>query len=106
MTDCRDLKHARYLMHGLIPVALAGIVLFFALCSNEARAQPDSFIVKPYLQIGYAPRSSGHGSLVLMWHAEDLDQAWTVEFRKGMPDCKQAKQRPRLQRDYQDQPVR
>jgi len=39
----------------------------------------DAFLVKPYLQLGDAPRPAATERLDLMWHAEDRDTAWAVE---------------------------
>jgi len=40
----------------------------------------DTFLVKPYLQIGNSPTGTG---LVLLWHTANEDAAWKVEIRKG-----------------------
>lgn len=40
-----------------------------------------AFLVKPYLQLGDAPRAADKERLDLMWHGEDRDGAWTVEVR-------------------------
>ena len=44
----------------------------------------DPFVVKPYLQLGDAPTSTS-GDLALLWHADDSDADWAVEYRPG-PD--------------------
>lgn len=41
----------------------------------------DAFLVKPYLQLGDAPRIAATERLDLLWHAENQDGAWTVEVR-------------------------
>lgn len=46
--------------------------------SVAAEKDPGAFVVKPYLQLGDAPRSE---SLMLLWHAEDRDADWSVEYR-------------------------
>jgi acid phosphatase type 7 len=57
---------------------------------------PDGpFFVKPYLQLGPAPKS---GTLVLMWHAADADADWTVEYRPGPGTRWQAAKAPAAQR--------
>jgi len=43
----------------------------------------DVFLVKPYLQLGNAPRAAARERLELMWHAEDRDAAWRVEVKQG-----------------------
>src|SRR5262245_19842532 len=45
-----------------------------------AKAPEGPFLVKPYLQIGH---TQVPGKLVLMWHAEDVDADWAVEYRPG-----------------------
>ena len=41
----------------------------------------DAFLVKPYLQLGDAPRITATERLDLLWQAEDREGAWTVEVR-------------------------
>ena len=41
----------------------------------------DAFLVKPYLQLGDAPRVAAKERLDLLWHAEDRDVAWTTEVK-------------------------
>ncbi|GLH73622.1 hypothetical protein GETHLI_21240 [Geothrix limicola] len=41
----------------------------------------DAFLVKPYLQLGDAPRPAALERLDLMWHATDAEAAWSVEVR-------------------------
>ena len=43
-----------------------------------AKAPEGPFLVKPYLQLGHTPEA---GKLVVMWHAPDVDSAWSVEVR-------------------------
>jgi acid phosphatase type 7 len=43
-------------------------------------AQAQTFLEKPYLQLGNNPTGS---DLMLMWHTANLDAAWKVELRKG-----------------------
>jgi hypothetical protein len=51
-----------------------------ALLSLGLHAQ-DAFLVKPYLQLGDAPKASTKERLDLLWHAENRDGAWGVEVR-------------------------
>ena len=64
-----------------------------AKLESEAAAGP--FLVKPYLQLGHtqAPRQ-----LVLVWHANDSDSAWAVEYRPGAGRRWQAGPAPSLSR--------
>ncbi|WP_243302737.1 metallophosphoesterase [Geothrix oryzisoli] len=41
----------------------------------------DAFLVKPYLQLGEAPRVLANERLDLLWHTEDRDAAWLVEVK-------------------------
>lgn len=41
----------------------------------------DAFLVKPYLQLGDAPKAAAKERLDLLWHTEDRDAAWTVEVK-------------------------
>jgi hypothetical protein len=41
------------------------------------------FLVKPYLQLGDAPRASAAERLDLLWHTEDREARWAVEVRLG-----------------------
>jgi 3',5'-cyclic AMP phosphodiesterase CpdA len=52
---------------------------------DEAPVSPSGtpqsvFIVKPYLQLGAAP---ARGTLTLLWHAQDTDAGWSVEYQAG-----------------------
>jgi len=56
--------------------------LLFVLFALGLEAQ-DAFLVKPYLQLGDAPRPAALERLDLLWHAEDRDATWTVETAAG-----------------------
>jgi 3',5'-cyclic AMP phosphodiesterase CpdA len=47
---------------------------------TEAKRLDGVFLVKPYLQLGHAPVK---GMLLLLWHADDADADWSVEYRPG-----------------------
>jgi acid phosphatase type 7 len=53
------------------------LIAFLTLCLTAQEA----FLVRPYLQLGDAPRSARAERLDLLWHAEDREAAWTVEVR-------------------------
>jgi 3',5'-cyclic AMP phosphodiesterase CpdA len=57
-------------------------LLLLALLSVVLQAQ-DAFLVKPYLQLGDAPRVAKQERLELLWQAEDHDDAWRVEVQVG-----------------------
>jgi 3',5'-cyclic AMP phosphodiesterase CpdA len=50
----------------------------------------DSFLVKPYLQLGNVPRALARGQLDLLWHVEDRDGSWTVEVHRATRWVQQA----------------
>ena len=39
------------------------------------------FLVKPYLQLGNIARENNGRDLVLLWHAEDSEASWVVEYQ-------------------------
>jgi acid phosphatase type 7 len=45
---------------------------------SDANAPDGAFLVKPYLQLGHAPKE---GTLVLLWHVADADVDWSVEYQ-------------------------
>jgi len=55
-------------------------ILLVFLFAAFLQAQ-DAFLVKPYLQLGDAPRPGAKERLDLLWHAEDRDAAWSVEVK-------------------------
>jgi len=56
--------------------------LFLSVALAAAlHAQNASFIELPYLQLGDQPRLAASESLMLLWHARDVDNAWAVELR-------------------------
>lgn len=54
--------------------------LLLVLLTVFLQAQ-DAFLVKPYLQLGDAPKLAAKERLDLLWHAEDRDAAWSVEVK-------------------------
>ncbi|WP_257306898.1 metallophosphoesterase [Geothrix campi] len=56
--------------------------LLLVLLTVFLQAQ-DAFLVKPYLQLGDAPKVAVRERLDLMWHAEDRDAVWSVEVKQG-----------------------
>lgn len=51
------------------------LVLLFSISLFSQKV----FVTKPYLQIGHNPSST---SLQLLWHADDIDANWRVEYKK------------------------
>ena len=60
------------------------LTLIFVIALSTA-VDPDPFLVKPYLQLGDAPKLSGSESLVLLWHAAASGPAaaWKVEVQSA-----------------------
>jgi acid phosphatase type 7 len=48
---------------------------------EQAKDSDGAFVVKPYLQLGDAPRAGVSGNLVLLWHAADVEANWEVEYQ-------------------------
>jgi 3',5'-cyclic AMP phosphodiesterase CpdA len=44
----------------------------------------EAFLVKPYLQLGDAPKAATRERLDLLWHADNRDATWSVEVRAGL----------------------
>ena len=57
------------------------LFVLLALVAGQTNAA-DVFVIKPYLQLGDAPRSDA-GDLALLWATEDTDASWSVEYRVG-----------------------
>jgi hypothetical protein len=57
-------------------------ILLLAFLTLFLRAQ-DAFLVKPYLQLGDAPRVAKQERLDLLWHTEDREAAWVIEVKAG-----------------------
>ena len=55
-------------------------ILLVFLFAAFLQAQ-DTFLVKPYLQLGDAPKVAARERLDLLWHTEDRDAAWSVEVK-------------------------
>jgi len=55
-------------------------ILLIFLFAAFLQAQ-DTFLVKPYLQLGDAPKVAVRERLDLLWHAEDRDAVWNVEVK-------------------------
>ena len=60
---------------------IAAVTLLFSIqvSSQSSNQQPD-FLVKPYLQIGNAPKPQ---SLQLLWHTTDPGAQWLAEYKTG-----------------------
>jgi hypothetical protein len=56
------------------------LCLLLALDAGQNARLP--FVVEPYLQLGDSPRASARESIVVMWHATDVDQARDAQVKK------------------------
>ena len=72
--------------------ALVGLVALGAGCSRQSdhaagvkasgsAREIGPFLVKPYLQWGNSPDTSGGRSMEVLWHDVDVDAVWDVEYR-------------------------
>jgi predicted phosphodiesterase len=65
----------RYALLLLCVLAVAGL--------GSLQAEPDSFVVKPYVQLGDRPGLMKEEALEVVWHARDADSDWALEYRSG-----------------------
>lgn len=63
------------------------LLLGLLVLQNPA-ATAASLLVKPYLQMGNVP--SDPKRMEILWHAEDVDADWAVEYRRGSGKWKKA----------------
>jgi hypothetical protein len=49
----------------------------------SSSASETTFLVKPYLQLGDVSPGKVAEDLVLLWHADDVEAVWAVEFQTG-----------------------
>ena len=82
------MKFHRYLISVLWLAALYIICLgyhYVAAGSPQpaTKASDATFLVKPYLQLGDAAPGSAIKDLVLLWHADDAEAVWSVEYQPG-----------------------
>jgi len=77
-------------------VSMRNLLLSFAFVL-AARAQDANFIELPYLQLGDQPHLSASESLVLLWHAPDLDASWSAELRTSKDAEWRAASKPSFQ---------
>jgi hypothetical protein len=66
-------------MSKFIPAAAS--LLATALLLSQTLPNPDTFLEKPYLQLGDAPKLSASESLVLIWHTVNVPAKWEVEVQ-------------------------
>jgi len=86
------MRFPRPLIGALLLMALGSVLVrhgdVVASSGTLRRGEKDSdgaFVVKPYLQLGDAPQAGVSGDLVLLWHADDAEADWEVEYQPG-PD--------------------
>src|SRR5438105_2335607 len=65
----------------LLRAGAAGALGLEHLLAADAPADDGPFIVKPYLQLGDAPGLAAKEQLVVLWHTNDRDADWKVEYR-------------------------
>lgn len=62
------------------------LILLLGLAACDARTLPTSdspFLVKPYVQLGDAPKAADRERMVVLWQTEDVDGRWAVEVKHG-----------------------
>lgn len=64
----------------------------------SAQSPSSPFLVKPYLQAGDAPGLVAGGRVQLLWHTEDADAEWSVEYRPAADRPWQAAPAPSARR--------
>lgn len=52
-----------------------------ALVLSVSAACAGEFLVKPYLQLGDAPKASSKETMTILWHAPDAESPWSVRYR-------------------------
>ncbi len=57
------------------------IAILSLILASHALQAADTFLEKPYLQLGNSPKLAAKESLVLLWHTENTPAAWTVEVK-------------------------
>lgn len=65
----------------LVSRLAAFFTLALALDPRGAPAADGPFLVEPYVQLGDAPAQGDQEPLNVLWHTDDRDAAWTVEYR-------------------------
>ena len=75
----------------------AAVCLLAAALLLSQTSESTSFLEKPYLQLGDAPKLSGSDSLVLMWHTANTPLEWKVEVRTSKDSAWRAAGKPSSQ---------
>src|SRR5215467_11754888 len=66
-------------MRKIIPSAV--LLIAASLLLSYSPSGPETFLEKPYLQLGDVPKLSSPESLVLLWHTTNQPADWKVEVR-------------------------
>ncbi len=62
-------------------ISVAGSLLAAAVLLSQTQPGPDTFLEKPYVQLGDAPALSASENLVLIWHTQNVPEKWGVQVR-------------------------
>jgi acid phosphatase type 7 len=79
----------RRIFRMLLAVALVGVLFYLiwvwltSVPEDPTARRVGPFLATPYLQLGEDPKAEG---LTLLWHADDVDAAWSVEARIDSDD--------------------
>lgn len=52
-----------------------------SLSGTAPRLLPGGFLVRPYLQLGDDPAAAKSGTVRVLWHTDDADHAWALEYQ-------------------------
>lgn len=87
------MKHLRLISIVLFSLTVLALVFVF-LQRPQVKAASETFLIKPYLQMGSRSASPAGDSLALLWAAKEQSSTWTVETRESAasawtqaPDC-------------------
>ena len=78
-------------------ISSAAVCLLAAALLLSQTSESTSFLEKPYLQLGDAPKLSASDSLVLMWHTANTPLEWKVEVRTSKDSAWRAAAKPSSQ---------
>jgi hypothetical protein len=66
-----------------VTASICQITAFAGQTAVPTQAAASPFLVKPYIQLGDAPPGNAVNDFALLWHADDTDGDWTVEYRSA-----------------------
>jgi hypothetical protein len=88
----------RFSLIAAITASICQITAFAGQPAKAAQGGPAPFVVKPYIQLGDADTAKAVGDFALLWHGEDADGDWTVEYRSTSDANWRQAETPAMQR--------